>query len=970
MPAFKLIFLAACLFMGGMQVISQDYPFIKYTPKDGLISNRVQNFYQDTKGRIFFMTYNGLSIYDGVRYLNYSVEEGLSNPVVNDLLEITPDSLLIAPNINELNVLVNGSVKKLKTRDGFCPVINKFFRDNKNIYVASDQGLYRFDEDIFIPVFVDDKDPNTVESIYDIVDLNNYLLLHRSHFPHKFSNLLLVNKKTLAAQPFPIVGVISSILPLKEENLLLLIADQKLMSIDLDAAEKGIVKFRILPERFNYITRLVPIKILSDTDQNIWCVTNNAIIKIKKDGSHQAYDKSNGLNANNIRSIAVDKENVLWILTDGSGVFKLVNTNVEVHHHDIKDVYEDVSSGETWILKSSGKVLSCLNDGKTRDWTINFSTGFSGLGMRNNSMVLFNYNSIYEGNPKKNSEGLSPLKIYDAGTDDIDFPRAVIDYNDNIYIPGKFLRVIKSNNKILKIETPYYIDQVSIDSNNQLWAITRVGELLCYKINIKDSNLLTLVSTTRLNIKEPRSIVVDRNGKIWIGTRFSGLYCLEFNKRIVSTSHWSTADGLSDNFIYFLACDNKNVIWVGTQGGLDKITDYGEVAEGVTRSNNIYQVISKINIGRDNVWATGGGNIIKVLRQGDNLNNYQPGIQIIRIHTGNKNLGILSDGVKLKAKTKELTIDVAAPSFIDEKRIRFSYMLDGDEKTEWSIPAADASFRFINLQPGNYTLRVKAIFPVAGYKTQELSYHFAILPEWWQTWWFRMLILLSLITALVLILKTYYHNKLQRQKIIFEKQQAIQQERTRIAMEMHDDLGSGLTAIRYLASGLVSNPMPVIKHKALKIESSAQQLVDSMNDIIWTIKSDNNTLSDVLSYIRKQTADMLDNIGIDYHFEFPKNASDVNLNNDQKRNLLLISKEIVHNVIKHSGATIVSITGKQNQKYFHLKFSDNGKGVRNIDHDYCGNGMKNIQKRAQQLGGHVEIINNGGMTVIITVKLF
>ena len=77
---------------------SQEYPFIHYTPKDGLINSRLRNVYQDTKGRLFFMTANGLSMYDGARFTNYGPEHGLSNPVVNDMMEITSDSFLLATN--------------------------------------------------------------------------------------------------------------------------------------------------------------------------------------------------------------------------------------------------------------------------------------------------------------------------------------------------------------------------------------------------------------------------------------------------------------------------------------------------------------------------------------------------------------------------------------------------------------------------------------------------------------------------------------------------------------------------------------------------------------------------------------------------------------------------------------------------------------------------------------------------------
>ena len=145
-----------------LKTSAQEYPFIKYTPKDGLINSRIRNVYQDSKGRLFFMTANGLSVYDGARFNNYSIEDGLANPLVNDVIEISPDSLLLATNTVVLNLWVRGKIKKVITADGYCPVINRFYRaTNGVIYVASDQGLYFFRNNRFVQIqkiiiFLDD----------------------------------------------------------------------------------------------------------------------------------------------------------------------------------------------------------------------------------------------------------------------------------------------------------------------------------------------------------------------------------------------------------------------------------------------------------------------------------------------------------------------------------------------------------------------------------------------------------------------------------------------------------------------------------------------------------------------------------------------------------------------------------------------------------------------------------------------
>src|ERR1700730_4302216 len=157
----KLFVWLAAFLLCSCELFSQRYPFINYTPLDGLINNRVRALYQDSKGRLYFLTFGGLSVYDGARFTNYSSADGLALDVVNDMLEITPDSFWVATNTNELNCLVKGKVKTLKTTDEFSPVINSFLKTkNGTIYVAADEGLFIWQNNRFnqLPVFYDGKD--------------------------------------------------------------------------------------------------------------------------------------------------------------------------------------------------------------------------------------------------------------------------------------------------------------------------------------------------------------------------------------------------------------------------------------------------------------------------------------------------------------------------------------------------------------------------------------------------------------------------------------------------------------------------------------------------------------------------------------------------------------------------------------------------------------------------------------------
>src|SRR5688572_27880273 len=110
----RIAALLAC-FLVMCSCFAQQYPFVYYTPKDGLINSRVRMIKQDSKGRMYFLTHGGLSVYDGKRFWNYHTQHGLANELVKDIVEVGPDSFLLATNVSVLNTIVRGRVDTFKT---------------------------------------------------------------------------------------------------------------------------------------------------------------------------------------------------------------------------------------------------------------------------------------------------------------------------------------------------------------------------------------------------------------------------------------------------------------------------------------------------------------------------------------------------------------------------------------------------------------------------------------------------------------------------------------------------------------------------------------------------------------------------------------------------------------------------------------------------------------------------------------
>ena len=148
---------------------AQQYPFVHYTPKDGLISNQIKNIYQDSRGRLYFTSVNGLSIYDGSRFINYTSKNGLGFDMVNCVMEMGDDSVWIATNSSTINCFVKGKMKKLELK-GTPIIIDRLIKDDHNIlYAASEHGLYKFWHNEFIKLpFIDKEGKDKSRFIYFI----------------------------------------------------------------------------------------------------------------------------------------------------------------------------------------------------------------------------------------------------------------------------------------------------------------------------------------------------------------------------------------------------------------------------------------------------------------------------------------------------------------------------------------------------------------------------------------------------------------------------------------------------------------------------------------------------------------------------------------------------------------------------------------------------------------------------------
>lgn len=215
--------------------------------------------------------------------------------------------------------------------------------------------------------------------------------------------------------------------------------------------------------------------------------------------------------------------------------------------------------------------------------------------------------------------------------------------------------------------------------------------------------------------------------------------------------------------------------------------------------------------------------------------------------------------------------------------------------------------------------------------------------------------------------------KLDAEKKEFETQLAVikaqQAERNRISADMHDDLGAGMTTIRLYSelakSKLVNNPIPEID----KISSSANELLGKMNAIIWSMSSSNDSLGNMIAYIRSYALEYFEDTGITCKIDIPEKLPNIEVIGEIRRNVFLVVKEALNNILKHAKATEVSIKLVRVEDGLTLYIHDNGKGIDMDKLRQFGNGLKNMKKRMADIHVDFSIENSNGTLITMHRKV-
>jgi two-component sensor histidine kinase len=324
-------------------------------------------------------------------------------------------------------------------------------------------------------------------------------------------------------------------------------------------------------------------------------------------------------------------------------------------------------------------------------------------------------------------------------------------------------------------------------------------------------------------------------------------------------------------------------------------------------------------------------------------------------------LGLLSVA-GLNLRRTPLRIDFVGLGFSPGETLRYQYRLEGED-TDWGPPTDQRAVVYAGLSPGSYRFLVRAVASEGAVSREPATVAFRVLPPLWRTWWF----LLACALALSLILYVLHRYRLARAL-------AVANLRTRIATDLHDDIGAGLSQIAILSEvaqrptdGVESREPPPLSD----IAGISRELVDSMSDIVWAINPDHDRVSNLVHRMRRFATDVLGGQRIALAFESSVADDDLKVNADVRRQLYLIFKEGVNNIARHSGASRVEVELDSGKDGIRLRLCDDGEGFDPADPaaEQHGHGLVNMRRRAAAMGGNVDLESAPGRGTSLTVTV-
>ncbi len=701
------------------------------------------------------------------------------------------------------------------------------------------------------------------------------------------------------------------------------------------------------------------------SDHSLWIGTSGSgLYRLNREEEFQQYlsnaNDPNSLSSNYVTSLSEDIYGNLWIGTYGGGInrFDPKNESFVRYRHDPNNPHTLTGDLLTTLLADSRGNLWVGTDGEGLNLYNRRSDNFQKYSP--DSTTYPNWNHV--------------MALFE-------------DSQGDIWVGTWGEGVIKF--------TP--LDNLAQQAKNNGTALSNGAKTFtAYKPRADDRSTIS-----GLNVI---SIAEDTKGNLWFGTWGEGLN--RFDRASNMFTRYTSADGLPNDIVFGILPDDQGNLWISTQNGLVKLVlsegEGSNLETGIWKAYDASDGVQSSEFrrgayhkGRSGRFYFGGINGFNAFYPERIRNNpHVPPVVITDFQIFNKSVkaGPASPLKKAISRTDHLTLsykqnvfsfEFAALDYTAPQKNRYAYMLEGFHE-DWIDLGARRFVSFTNLDAGEYVFRVKGANNDGVWNEEGASIKIRITPPPWKTWWAYSIYMLLLV-AVLLGFRRYELNKaaqkaqlrearlraetaeFQAKALAAEKEIEKQQIRHRIAADLHDEIGSNLSSIALL-SEMLQNQSEIngeFRSYFADIHQAARSSTEAVRDIVWFVNPGSDQLSDLIARLEAAARSML--VNISYELQRPASLSSAKLNPEVKRNLYLIFKEILANIIKHSRTKRVRIEIQEDDGNFALRIEDDGVGF-DAAASSSGRGLINLRERAAQIGGQLTIQTAPGKGTLVALN--
>ena len=937
-----------------------------YGIEEGLRQSMVSQVCQDNLGLIWMVTGDGLHYFDGQEFGTFRLppdkQNNYSDNVMRSVAEAGPGRLVLTSTsaIFTFNT-ESGQFKTVYRKDGNCPVVFNLSIDNKPLAWLIGEGfclVSNIKTDRLKLIFkkgqgapADFVPLEVVQISDDEIFICGETGIIVMKLTDRFSDLVF------EADWIPITDCQDITKTVKGEILVLvgsklfLLEKNRTMSLYNDTKLKG--KFNLFADSRDNIW-------LTDKfSKNIYRISGDELKEIKP---HTRVGKFTEILSPAVISIFEDRENNLWFGTDGNGVL----------------LY---SPGQVQFQKSNIGFTRCVTAFNNKIWAGTFNNGLWELSHDLGEARRVNPSEF--NNPTYFLDMIDDHKgrLWIATRNEL----VILDKNGNTVrkfpykcLHAKFINqqrdtiMLCYDNKLLRFSaysTPELIGsqlfvsvRAFLDVENYYWIGNQFG-IYRYKKEIGFDINKAFSQKNRISANPVYGLTVH-NGFIWAATG-NGIACYNSN----GTEHTldKSFSSLKNDVIYSAIPDDQGRLWFTGNNGI------GCIFENRIIFFNAKNNLQSLEFNHNAALRTENGNLYFGGING--LNHINPSIfdpdkeaplvKLISLFVSDTAYTSCIPPPNPQFNLSRLAPHISGKVFTSDypnaEVMLYSFFLEGYQP-DYSKPSRNSAFTYRNLPPGSYRLFVKSAGPYMNWSEPECILSFTIKPPFYATWWFMALLTLFIIGITVLIVKGIQKVRYKEQIKEIERQIAIEKERLRISKDMHDEVGASLTRISILSELAKKQQNEPARTQQIvdQISEISSNVVDEMSEIIWAMNPRNDTLDCFSSYVRQYASTYLESAGIDGKFLFPDEIPPRPMSSELRRNLFLVIKEALHNVVKHSGAATVNLLLLFDHNTLTIEINDNGQGFLPGEKTGTGNGLINMHKRMEDIDGQFEIRSETG----------